>query len=568
MPSGDGCGPPFGNFRAGDPRLMFSSSNEQALDLVESGSAARPSVADPAPRIEGSGLPGPSDDARALAQDRAILQEVVTRSPAATLVVWGPDQRVRLMNGRWLEVFPREPGFTGAGRPLADALPEVAAVLTPFLRRVAATGEPFRGVDVPFPAGGAADRFRYFTLTVSPVGGGSAEPEGILVVALETTDEVRRRRQLERELAAEQSIADVLQRSLLPELPHIPGLAMAARYVPGATDAGVGGDWYDVIPLSADRVGFAIGDVAGHGLRAASTMGQLRHALRAYAVEGHAPAAIMRRLDRLLEPQQQIATLLYGELDVATRRFLYANAGHPAALVTPAAGASCYLTAARHTPIGTGLTRAYEETAVTLDPRFTLVFFTDGLVEQRDRSIQVGLDRLRAASADRCDVETFCDRILESVRSRASPLDDVALLVVRDQPLSRESVRLTLPANPDGLDHVRSTLRLWLRDRGASEEETYELVTACGEACMNTVVHAYGIGPGILQLEAECRGPEVTIAVRDRGRWRAARDGAGGFGFPIMRAMTDDLLRRSTEHGTEIVLRRRLAARAEGGVDD
>lgn len=125
-------------------------------------------------------------------------------------------------------------------------------------------------------------------------------------------------------------------------------------------------------------------------------------------------------------------------------------------------------------------------------------------------------------------------------------------------PRSRQRLRLELPARPESLEQSRAALRTWLRDLGASPKEVGEIVAACGEACLNAVVHAYTVTPGAFELDAGYRDGEVGITVRDRGRWRAPRGGNGGHGFAIMRAMSDSVVRHSGAHGTEVQLRRRL----------
>ena len=495
-----------------------------------------------------------------LAQERAILNEVVARMPAAVALLWGPEHRIRLFNDQWLESFPE--ARESLGRRIEEALPDPASVLIPLVQRVRETGEPFAGTDISFRSQGAvtlAGR-RYFTFTMNPVPVHANSVDGVLVVGMETTEEVRRRRQLERELASERGIADVLQRSLLPgKFPDIPGMVFGARYVPGSTEVGVGGDWYDVIPLGGGWIALAVGDVVGRGVDSVSTMGQVRHALRAYAVEGHGPAGVLERLDRLLEPQGQVATLLYAVFELSSRKLVFVSAGHPPPLLVTPDGSAQYLSGPPHTPLGTAFTTRYEETATTLDPNFTLVFYTDGLVEDRGTPIREGLERLRrAAATGAADVEVFCDRILNVLRPRGSDRDDVALLVVRDTPLPPDRLRLQLPPRAAALAEMRSTLGIWLREAGASPEELYEIVTACNEACMNAIEHGYALDAGPVEIEAECRQGEIEIAVRDHGRWRPHRGRQRGYGLAIMRALTDETRARSSTLGTELRLRRRL----------
>src|SRR3954451_23406370 len=164
----------------------------------------------------------------------------------------------------------------------------------------------------------------------------SAEDTVVLQLA---SDRAGRAIERARRFQQEHETAVTLQRSLLPDrLPDVPGLVLAARYLPGAAGTEVGGDWYDVIPLADGRVGIAMGDVVGRGIPAASLMGQLRNGLRAYAVEGHNPAGVVERLDRLgqsLTPGR-MATLMYMVLEPDGRRLSFANAAHlPPLVVSP-----------------------------------------------------------------------------------------------------------------------------------------------------------------------------------------------------------------------------------------
>src|SRR3954467_6907362 len=200
----------------------------------------------------------------------------------------------------------------------------------------------------------------------------------------------------EREL----SMVETLQRSLLPDrLPTLPGLEMAARYMPGGPGADVGGDWYDAMLLEGGRIGLAMGDVVGHGLGAAALMGQLRNALRAYALDGHSPAAVVGRLDRLVEELEpgRMATLLYAVIEPDLTSLRFASAGHLPPLVLGPDGDAHYLEEVRDVPLGVAAGKEYSEATADLEPGSILVTYTDGLVEERGTSIDQGLDTLKEA---------------------------------------------------------------------------------------------------------------------------------------------------------------------------
>jgi serine phosphatase RsbU (regulator of sigma subunit)/anti-sigma regulatory factor (Ser/Thr protein kinase) len=187
----------------------------------------------------------------------------------------------------------------------------------------------------------------------------------------------------------------------LPDrLPDVPGLALAARYLPGAAGTEVGGDWYDVIPLADGRVGIAMGDVVGRGIPAASLMGQLRNGLRAYAIEGHPPAAVLERLDRLVQSLNpgRMATLLYMVIEPDGRNAVFSNAGHLPPLVVNPDGSVAELAAWKgDLLLGVDPDTRRRESVVTLDRGATVLLYTDGLVERRDADLDTGLVRLRDA---------------------------------------------------------------------------------------------------------------------------------------------------------------------------
>ena len=165
----------------------------------------------------------------------------------------------------------------------------------------------------------------------------------------------------------EHRIAETLQRSLLPErLPALPGLEVAARYIPAAAEAEVGGDWYDVIPIDSSRVGLVMGDVAGKGLAAASMVGLLRSAMRAYALEGREPAEVVGSLNQLMWSEvedNEMATLVYAVVDPVASTLTWVNAGHPPPLLLAADGSTSFLEGSRSVPLGVMPFPSYEEGA-------------------------------------------------------------------------------------------------------------------------------------------------------------------------------------------------------------
>lgn len=231
----------------------------------------------------------------------------------------------------------------------------------------------------------------------------------------------------------EHDIAQTLQRSLLPSrLPSVPGLEFAVRYQPGGAGTQVGGDWYDVVPLDDGRVVLTIGDIMGRGARAAAVMGQLRSALRAYALMDLPPTVVMRSLDRLLQEidEDAMATAAFLVLDPIQHRLEVVSAGHPPPLLVTTDGERHFIECEPHTPLGVLSTPLYNPTTLTLPPQAMLVLYTDGLVEERDEDLADGLARLESTVESSGSVESIC----ESILTRMVPdekNDDIALLVAR-----------------------------------------------------------------------------------------------------------------------------------------
>jgi serine phosphatase RsbU (regulator of sigma subunit) len=242
----------------------------------------------------------------------------------------------------------------------------------------------------------------------------------------------------------ERLVAATLQRSLLPEvLPTVPGVRMSSRYVPASSTAGVGGDWYDAFLLPDGRLAVAIGDVAGHGLLAASAMGRVRNALRAFAIDGGPPGEIAARLDRLVNhfDPGNLITLVYGVVDLDLCVFRFVSAGHlPPLMVNAHEAALVESDDTRNQPLGAGHPRSFDEQCVPLDPGSHVLLYTDGLVERKEESLTVGFDRLRSAAhlhlSSGSDLDDAITGIVRDVTTSDQPLDDIAVLLVRrEQPV-------------------------------------------------------------------------------------------------------------------------------------
>ena len=234
----------------------------------------------------------------------------------------------------------------------------------------------------------------------------------------------------------EHRIAETLQRSLLPDdLPSLGGVEIDASYRPGSVGTQVGGDWYDVFVLDDRRVALVVGDVVGRGTRAAAVMGQLRTAIRAYAVHGLRPTDLMAGLDRLLQDLSgsAMATAVYGVLDLETRVLETVHAGHPPILLVPAGGRARYLDVEANVPLGVQRSPVYRSSRFELEAGSVVAFFTDGLVESLTVPIQEGMARLLRVveqSVRPGAVAGLAATVIDAmVPDRAQ--DDIALLIGR-----------------------------------------------------------------------------------------------------------------------------------------
>ncbi|TPQ23434.1 SpoIIE family protein phosphatase [Streptomyces sporangiiformans] len=342
---------------------------------------------------------------------------------------------------------------------------------------------------------------------------------------------------------AEQELATMLQRSLLPRrLPELPGGIAAARYLPAKRGLQVGGDWYDVIALSEGRVALVIGDVQGHSAGAATIMGQMRTAVRAYAVEGHPPDVVVSRANRLLVGMETdlFATCCYVELDMEEGNAWFVRAGHLSPLARHPDGSTEEVPVEGGLPLGILADAEYPMTAVALAPGTVLAMVTDGLVESAALHLDEGMRRTREAlgAADPTDPGRMADAILGDDGRRE---DDVALLLLRYDGMQVRPTRAgwVVWRLPDAVMHARRftarTLRSW---QVADAADTILLVVS--ELVTNALVHTQGAVRVDLILAAD----RVRVAVTDSSPRAPAKpvivdwESTGGRGLLLVEAMS------------------------------
>ncbi|MFF1612755.1 SpoIIE family protein phosphatase [Amycolatopsis sp. NPDC058278] len=379
-------------------------------------------------------------------------------------------------------------------------------------------------------------------------------PSGMQAIGRDVTE--RRRREAERELLLrrEHEIAETLQRSLLPrELPALPRVAAAARYLPAAVHAQTGGDWYELVAVGETTVALSVGDVVGKGPQAAAVMGQLRSALAGSLLDGHGPAAALERLDAFAArtdgaPGTTCACLT---LDWETGELRWAVAGHPPPTVVEAAGAR--LLPGGGSVLGGPDRSRYAEQTTTLSPGTSVLLYTDGLVERRDERIDEGLQRLcataagLAAAAPEQMVAAITGTLLDDGQE-----DDVALLAIRllPPPLHRRAT-----AEPTALQRLRTDAARWSAETGLPAELHQDLSLALGEAVANSVEHASA--NAVTYSVTRTADGRLDVEVRDDGTWRPepAENSHRGRGIAIITALSEEIAIDHDDLGTTVRFR-------------
>ncbi|MEU9145484.1 SpoIIE family protein phosphatase [Streptomyces sp. NPDC048349] len=382
-----------------------------------------------------------------------------------------------------------------------------------------------------------------------------------------------------RRYTREHTLALSLQRSLLPRgLPEQDAVEVAHRYLPA--EHGVGGDWFDVIPLSGTRVALLVGDVVGHGLHAAATMGRLRTAARNFAELELAPDELLTHLDNLMvrldreeggdgadgadggdHPAAGIvgATFLYAVYDPTSQECTMARAGHPPPALVRSDGTVTFLDLPAGPPLGLG-GLPFESVTFHLPENSQLVLFTDGLIEDRHRDIDLALDALRRVLAhpDRTPEET-CRAVLDALAPE-HPGDDIALLVARTHAVPRDRIAgWELPADPARVGDVRAAAVAQL-SRWGLDESAFATELLLSELVTNAV--RYGAGPIRVRL---IRGRTLICEVHDTSstapRMRhAATTDEGGRGLFLVAQLAQAWGTRYTPEGKVIWAECALAA--------
>ena len=350
--------------------------------------------------------------------------------------------------------------------------------------------------------------------------------------------------------AREHQLAETLQRAMLPEQAEVPGLDVWTFYAPTSEHAQVGGDWYDVLQINDGVAGIVIGDVVGHDIEAAAAMGQLRSVVRSYAFELTTPGTVLERVDQLLVGMRipRSASLVYATLhrsDEAGWELQYSRAGHlPPLLVRD--GHVRQMNDAGGALIGFG-SRSRVTATEALEPGDALIFYTDGLIERRDRSLRDGLTALvdAAERVSATDAAGIGEELL--ARLADAPEDDVAVVVVRipdpgtdgtATTMSPRSRRWLLPSEPASIGRARHAVLRTCQVWEIGDVANAELVVS--ELVANGVLHGWGhialrlfdTGDG-LRIEVEDSNPAPPVTTDGHA------NRMGGYGMQIVERLAD-----------------------------
>jgi len=352
----------------------------------------------------------------------------------------------------------------------------------------------------------------------------------------------------------------VLQHAILGPT-DLPG-GFAVRYQAASRPLQVGGDWYDVVDLQDGRIALIVGDCVGHGLAAATVMGQLRSACRALLLDHPSPRAALCGLDRFAArlPGAQCTTAVCAVLDPGSGELVYSSAGHPPPILVDADGATRTLEDGHTIPVGLRPDRSRPEAHATVPAGGTLLLYTDGLVERRGSSLDQGIERASVLVEDgrTSTLDDLADQIMTRLAPSNGYQDDVAVLLYRHP----GPLEISFPAHVNELSRSRAALRSWLAQTRVGPDQAHDMLVAAGEAVANAIEHGHRDSPeGIITLRATALADRMHLSVVDTGSWKPPQPAADchrGRGITLMRALMQDVTIHPDATGTKVHLSARI----------
>lgn len=539
----------------------------------------------------GSGGYGSPDPGEVGASAEAVIR-AFEQVGVVAVALEGPDLRVAAWNR--LARLAMQPAVAGLGAALLGSQWLRGAGFEQQVLAVARIGEPLTLPEAAFPPSSGVEESEdgVYDVQIVPWRWPDGDVRGLLLVAVDVAEQVRRRQAAEADAAGWRERFETgrdgmtaLQSALLPEgVPVLPEVRLGARYLVAQPDTAAGGDWFSALPLGAGRVAVVVGDVVGHGVVASATMGQLRAVLEERLRAGVGVAAAVEAVAVFAghTPAARAATVCVAVVDPSTGVVEYCTAGHPPPLLVHGQQWR-YLKPTGGLPLGNGGDRPVAH--VALPQEGLLLLYTDGLVQRPGRAweqstVEIGEVVTRTLSRSptqpggpRSTVELVCEQALHQLTRQTGVGDDVTVLAAR-RVIAPAPLQLDLPTGDGTAKAVAGDLDRWLVSVDASDDDRIGLRHAAAELVTNSVEHSTRTRPaGVVRVRLDAHlDPDGTavVVVADTGAWvdpgrspltdfSQTEDGRfRGLGLPLAADLVDGFVLTPGPTGTTATLRRRL----------
>jgi serine phosphatase RsbU (regulator of sigma subunit)/anti-sigma regulatory factor (Ser/Thr protein kinase)/anti-anti-sigma regulatory factor len=517
--------------------------------------------------------------------DAAVARSVFEAMDVMACCWQGPELRLVAANAAFRYVAGSDDVI---GRTVSEVFPELdGQLMNPVIERVYSSGRTEVGrewrVQWEHPASNRVEE-RWLSFVVAPH---PENREWVLAYANDVTDQVlerevagRRAAEAQRRYEATREVVDELQRALLPiELPVVPHLDIAARYLTAARDQAAGGDWFDALSLDDGRMALVVGDVVGHGVAASAAMGQLRAALELAMTTAVDLAAAIAQVDAFAQQKRplQAATVAIVVIDPRTAAMEYCLCGHPPPVVIGADGNTGFLHQSGSGSAPLGVRHHHAVISRSLRAGDVVLLYSDGLIERPGRTMAEGYAEVAQVAADAVANRVLPTGAAGSPAARACQLtvelltrtgydDDVTTLAVQLVDAPPPELTVSTLADDKGITEAVNGIRTWLAALAISDEATLAIELAVNEAVANVAVHAYSdCAPGRLRITGRLLpGGVAEVCIGDDGQWRPPGTGRGR-GLAMMERLLDEVTishdgrPRPSGNGTVLVLRHKVS---------
>jgi len=521
-----------------------------------------------------------------LVGDAEVIRSVFDALDVMACCWQGPELRLVAANAAFRYVAGRDDVI---GCTVSEVFPELdGQLMNPVIERVYASGRTEIGrewrVHLEHPASNRVEeRWLSFVVTPHPV-----NREWVLAYANDVTDQVlerelagRRAAEAQRRYEATRDVVDELQRALLPlELPVVPHIDIAARYLTASRDQAAGGDWFDALPLDDGRMALVVGDVVGHGVAASAAMGQLRAALELALTTTADLGSAIAQVDAFAAKKAPLRAATVGivVIDPRTADMEFCLCGHPPPVVVGADGNTRFLHQSGSAPLGVGHHHAVVRRPLKAGD--VVLLYSDGLIERPGRTMAEGYAEVAQVAADAVANRVLPTGAAHSPAARACQLtvelltrtgydDDVTTLAVQLVAAPPPELTVSTLADDNGVTDAVNGIRTWLTTIDISDEAALAIELAVNEAIANVAVHAYpDCAPGPLRITGRLQsGGVVEVCIGDDGEWRTPGIGdiGRGRGLAMMERLLDkvtishDSASRPAQKGTVVTLRHKVS---------